>query len=200
MRRLIVASLAATCLLPLAAHAQQPGYQQPGIPQSGAMAQGGAQQSEPADGADQVVGLFLQTCLHYAGNAPGLRSWLAQERAPQMAQQMQSFFLAGRQGTVYDVSSQTVRLALVSADDNSCSAYADTADAGQTIAYLQQAMQQAGIRFTGQAAPPDQRNPSLSHAGYQAMISNRPWAVLVTTSPTPVQNEPQAVLTLRPAS
>ena len=79
----------------------------------------------PVSGADQVVGLFGATCLHYAGDVPGLRAFLQQQGAPAMPQQAKDAFLAGRPGQVFDVSYQTQKLALVSIDDGSCEAVAD---------------------------------------------------------------------------
>jgi hypothetical protein len=190
MRLVTLASLLGACLAPGLALAQAPGGQ-PGQQQM--------PPASPAQGADEVVGLFTETCVRYAGNPGALRSWLAQQQAPQMPDQMKSFFLGGRQGMVYDVSYQSVRLALVSGDDNTCSAYAEVADPNQVVSDLQQAMQEGGAVMMLQGQHPDQRDASLAHHDYMATINNTRWLVLVTTASLPGPGKLQAVLTLRPA-
>ena len=194
MHRATLASLAACCLLPGLALAQQPpaGQAPQGAPPATA-------QADPAEGANEVVGLFAQTCLKYAGNAAALRSWLVQQQAPEMPAEMRSFFLGPRQGMVYDVSYQADRLALVSADDGSCSAYAEVADPAQTVQNLQQAMQEGQVPLTVQGDHPDQRDPSLQHRDYRATLAGRPYLVLVTTTAAAASGKVQAVITLRPA-
>lgn len=190
MRLVTLASLAA-CLLPGAALAQ------PAAPAGQPPAAQAA--TTPSEGAAEVVGLFGATCVHYAGNAAGLRGWLTQEHAPEMPAELRSFFLAGRQGQVYDVSSQSARLALVSADDNTCSVYADIADPALVQRGLESAMQQAQLQFTTQGDHPDQQDPTLRHRDYSVTLNGRPWLVLVTTTTAPSAGKPQADLTLRPA-
>jgi hypothetical protein len=191
MRLVTLASLAATCLLPGLALAQQP-----------APAQGTQQQppTSPAEGAAEVVGLFGQTCVHYAGNAAALRSWLTQEHAPQMPAELATYFLAGRRGQVYDVSTQNARLALVSADDNTCSAYVDVADPATVVQDVETAMKQANLQFAMQGDHPDQQDPSLHHRDYRLTLNGAPWLVLVTTASAATPGKPQAVLTLHPGS
>lgn len=192
MRLVILASFAA-CLLPGLALAQ------PAQPAAPAQTQAAQAPTTPNEGAAEVVGLFGATCVHYAGNTAGLRSWLTQEHAPEMPAELRTFFLAGRQGQVYDVSSQSARLALVSADDNTCSVYVDVADPAVVTRDLESAMREAQLQFTTQGDRPDAQDPTLHHRDYSVMLSGRPWLVLVTTGAAPATGKPQAVLTLRPA-
>jgi hypothetical protein len=147
-----------------------------------------------ATGADQVVGLFGATCLHFAGDVAGLRGFLSQQKAPQMPQQARDAFLAGRRGQAFDVSYQNVRLALVSLDDGGCEAVADQANPAEVLSTLQQAAQENQIVLTPLGGQPDKRGSGIQHSAYSATLAGRMMHVLVSTAPT----APQAVLTLAP--
>jgi hypothetical protein len=83
----------------------------------------------PANPADQLVGLFGATCLHYPGDPAGVRGFLTQQGAPAMPAQARDAFLAGRAGQVFDTSVPGVDLAVVSLDDGGCEAIAEHAAA-----------------------------------------------------------------------
>ncbi|HTZ69662.1 MAG TPA: hypothetical protein VMB71_03340 [Acetobacteraceae bacterium] len=163
---------------------------------SPALAQQGppaGQAQPPANPADQLVGLFGATCLHFAGNTAGLRGFLSQQGAPQMPAQARDAFLAGRAGQVFDVSVPGVNLALVSLDDGGCEAVAEKADRAQVLATLQQAATEAHETMTPVGAQADGPN-GVQHAAYQLTANGRQMHVLVSTASAP----PQAVLTLAP--
>ncbi len=150
-----------------------------------------------ADASALVARLFVETCIQFAGNAAELRAGLAQHSVPALPSPVADIFLGGRTGAAYDTSIPTARLALVSADDGSCSAYAETADPAQVIAGLEADLQQAGLSpaLSGESADP--QNPALHHRDYRVTIGGRPWVILMTSTAAPGQI--QAVLTLRPA-
>jgi hypothetical protein len=152
-------------------------------------------QQEQLDGADQVVGLFGATCLHFAGDVQGLRGFLHQQKAPEMPQQARDAFLAGRPGDVFDVSYRTVKLALVSLDDGACEAVVENADAQQVLAVLGQAAHENNVTLTplGSAATPKDR-PGVQQTAFGLNLDGRQMHVLVSTAAAP----PQAVLTLVP--
>jgi hypothetical protein len=157
-----------------------------------------AQQSpdnQQVDGADQVVGLFGATCLHFAGDLNGLRAFLHQQKAPVMPPQARDAFLAGRQGDVFDVSYKTVKLALVSLNDGACEAVAENADPNQVLAVLGQAAHENNVSLTplGSAATPKDR-PGVQQTAYGLNLDGRQMHVLVSTASA----APQAVLTLVP--
>lgn len=159
-------------------------------PSQGAPASGGSPES-----GSLVARLFVETCLGFPGNSAGLRAGLAQLGVPQLPPPVAGIFLGSRPGVVYDTSVDDVRLALASADDGSCSAYAETAVAAQTVQALEATLSQAGIAATLMGEHVDPQTPALSHRDYRAMIGGRPWLILVTTTTAPGQI--QAVLTLR---
>jgi hypothetical protein len=164
---------------------------QPAQPGSGT-APGGAQ--PPANPADQLVGLFGATCLHFGADQTGLRSFLTQQGAPAMPQQARDAFLAGRAGQVFDVSVPGVNLALVSLDDGGCEAVAEKADATQVLSTLQQQARDAQATLTPLGAQGEKGAGSVQHTAYLLVSGGRQMHVLVSTAPA----APQAVLTLAP--
>lgn len=150
---------------------------------------------DQADAADQVVGLFGATCLHFAGDTAGLRSFLQQQKAPLMPQAARDAFLAGRQGVVYDVSYKTVKLALVSMNDGGCEAVADQAEPQQVISVLEGQAKANNVPLTplGSQATPKGR-PGVQQTAYGLNLDGRMMHILVSTAAAP----PQAVLTLVP--
>jgi hypothetical protein len=188
MRRIVLAAFVASAALSAGpALAQQ---DQPAPP-------GANRPSDPKElGAAEVVGLLMDTCVHFAGNPGGLRAWLAQQGVPDMAGEGRPLFLGKRTGKVYDASEENLRLALVSADDGSCSAYAEIADPALTTQYLEEALGQSKNAFTRLEDRPDQQDPSLHHRDYRVSIGSRQWLILVTT--TAAQGRIQAALTMRP--
>jgi len=195
IRRTILAScLACAGLSAVPAAAQQDQQGQPGQPNPPTAAQPPADPKEM--GAAEVVGLLMETCVHFAGDPAGLRSWLAQQGAPEIPPEGRAMFLGKRTGKAYDASEENLRLALVSADDGSCSAYAEFADPALTAKYLEEALRQSKDAFTTQGDQADQQDPSLQHRDYRVTIGSKPWLILLTT--TTGQGKIQAALTMRP--
>jgi len=159
-----------------------------------------AQEVPPAgqptpNGADQLVGLFGATCLHFAGDNAGLRSFLTQQQAPKMPQQARDAFLAGRAGEVYDVSVPNVNLALVSLDDGGCEAVVEKADPAEIIPTLQQSAAEAHVTVQALGAQQtDKSGRGVNHAAFLLTSGGKQMHVLVSTAPQP----PQAVLTFVP--
>src|SRR5579859_79630 len=81
-----------------------------------ALAAGWSAQAQPAPGglAQQAAGLFMHSCVVYAGNPSGLRQFLDGKHVPLMKQEAVSFFVKpGFSGAVYDASNAFGRLAVV---------------------------------------------------------------------------------------
>ncbi len=152
-------------------------------------------QPEQSSAADQVVGLFGATCLHFAGDVAAMRGFLVAQGAPQMPAAARDAFLAGRHGQVFDVSYQATKLALVSIDDGGCEAVTEQADPKQVISVLNQAAQENHTVLTplGTEADPKGR-PGVQQTAYAVTLGSKQMHVLVSTAPTP----PQAVLSLIP--
>ncbi len=173
----------------------------PGGPQAGA--QGGVP-GAPADaasrqqamqtGADQVVGLFVATCLRYPGDVAGLRGWVSGQGAPAMPRQAADAFLSGRPGQVFDVSYQTTRLALISLDDGGCEAVAEFADPQLVVSYVAEALRQAATPATPKGDFSDRQHPGVSQRVWEATLAGRQWVLNAVTAAQP----PQASIGLHP--
>ena len=94
-----------------------------GLLAAGLVMAGGAQAGTP----EELVGLFIQACLPFAGDAPALRQWAGQTGLPQVPDPARTAFLHGAPGQVFDASAAGVKLVLVSSDDGICSAATDQA-------------------------------------------------------------------------
>ncbi|HTR17940.1 MAG TPA: hypothetical protein VMI52_13025 [Acetobacteraceae bacterium] len=178
----------------------QPPTQPPTQTPTQAPAQASGQASAPAatpaqEGATQVAGLFMATCMRFGPDRDGLRGWLAGEHAPDMPDKPRTLFLAGRSGRVYDVSYQTTRLALLSLDDGSCEAVAEFADPDRTADALVSALKGQSITVAAPSEKPDPKHPTLRHRIY-AITTGTDRATVVLTTAT--QGAPQAIITLLP--
>ncbi len=145
-------------------------------------------------GADQVVGLYMATCIRYPGDSAGLRAWVTGRGAPPMPRQAADMFLTGRPGQVYDVSYQDTRLALISLDDGGCEAVAEFADPQDVVGYLATALQQSGTVAKVQGDFTDPRRPTVHQRVWQATLGGRQWVLNAVTA----AEVPQASLGLHP--
>ena len=176
----------ATCLVLGACVIGGSAFAQETPPQTGAAA---------VDGADQVVGLFGAACLQFAGNAQATRQFLDTQHAPEMPGQARDAFLAGRTGKAYDVSYQTVKLALVSLDDGACEAVVEQAQPSEVLSTLQQAATENHVVLTPLGPTEnDKKRQGVQHTAYSLALAGKMMHVLVSTAAAP----PQAVLTLAP--
>lgn len=167
----------------------QPGAQ-PGAP-------GGAPGGVPSDaasrqqamrvGSEQVVGLFVATCLRYPGDVAGLRGWVTGQGAPAMPHQAADAFLVRRLGQVFDVSYQTTRLALISLDDGGCEAVSEYADPQLVVSYVGEALDQGGTGATRKGDFSDPQHPGVSQRVWQATLAGRQWVLNAVTAPQPPQ-------------
>jgi hypothetical protein len=145
--------------------------------------------------AKELVGLFMQGCLRFAGDAPGLREWAAHLGLPQLATDGQRAFLDGASGVVFDASNQAGKYVLISEDGGSCSTVAETASGPVVIAELEQDLSTAKVAFVATADEVDREEASLKHREYQASLGRREWLVFVSVVRDPAGG--QAMLTAK---
>ncbi len=153
-----------------------------------------ATSAAPANAAEQLVGLFGASCLHYPGDPAGVRAFLTQQGAPAMPAQARDAFLAGRAGQVFDTSVPGVNLAVVSLDDGGCEAIAEKANGTEVANTLQQTAKDAGVTLNPVGAQSDTLPNGVRHTAYELVANGRQMHVLLSTAPAP----PQAVITLAP--
>jgi hypothetical protein len=160
-----------------------------------AFAQQGAPQGQPpGSGAEELVGLFGATCLHFAGDPAGVRGFLQQQKVPEMPQQAKTAFLAGRAGQVFDASEPGVNLAVVSLDDGGCEAVVEKANPAEVLSTLQKTAADNKTPLAPLGDQADTGAGGVHHAAFGLTENGRQMHILVSTAANP----PQAVLTLAP--
>ena len=144
----------ALCLLPPAAHAGAP---------------------------EELVGLFIQGCVPFAGNAHALRDWAQRTGLPPVPEQARAAFLHGVAGQAFDGSAAGTKLVLVSADDGICSAVTDHATQPQVLAALEAGFRQAGLTFRLVIERDDKQISAIHDREYLATRDKRGWRILAAT-------------------
>jgi hypothetical protein len=143
----------------------------------------GARAADPgdADTAAQVVGLFMQSCVRFAGDVAGLRKWALEAGMQILPAQGQQAFLYGLPGEVFDASTKQDKLVLISEDAGACSTTAESASGSEVVKTLEQAMQLSHIDFKMMGEDADQQEKILEHREYTASQGGRQWDMLVST-------------------
>lgn len=100
-----------------------------------------------AGAPEELVGLFIQGCLPFAGDAAALRAWAQHIGLPPAPDPARAAFLHGAPGQVFDGSAAGVKLVLVSSDDGLCSAVTDHATQQALADALEAGFRQAGLAF-----------------------------------------------------
>lgn len=131
--------------------------------------------------ARQVAGLFMQSCIQFAGDKVGLRNWAKQTSLKELPRDAADRFLYGLPGVVFDASNTDGKFVLVSEDGGSCSAIAETASSTSVIADLEQDLNAAKIAFKMTSEKNDTEERALKHREYLATQGDRQWLLLVST-------------------
>ena len=127
----------------------------------------------PNVAAKQVAGLFMQSCIQFAGDKEGLRSWAKKTGLKELPAGGQDKFLYGLPGVVFDASNKDGKFVLVSEDGGSCSVIAEMANGPVVITDLEQALSDAKIAFKVTAEKSDAQETALKHREYQASQGER---------------------------
>jgi len=144
----------------------------------------GAHAADPAsaDAAAQIVGLFMQSCVRFAGDATGLRAWALHAGGLQpLPAQAQQAFLYGLPGEVFDASTAAGKLVLISESSGACSTMTQSANGSDVVKTLEQVMQTSHIEFTMTREDDDAQEKVLHHREYSASQGARRWEMLVST-------------------
>jgi hypothetical protein len=147
----------------------------------------------PDVAAKQVAGLFVQSCVQFAGDKDALRAWAKKTGLQELPPSAQDRFLYGLPGVVFDASNKDGKFVLVSEDGGSCSVVAEMASGAGVISDLEKDLNDAKISFKVTAEKPDSEEKILNHREYQASQGDRGWLLLVSTVKDPVGG--QAMLT-----
>ena len=147
----------------------------------------------PVVNAKQVAGLFMQSCLTFAGDKNALRDWARKTGLKDLPPNVQDRFLYGLPGVVFDASNKDGKFVLVSEDGGSCSVVAETASGTGVIADLEQDLNEAKIAFKVTSEKSDAEEKSLARREYLASQGQQQWLLLVSTVKDPAGG--QAMLT-----
>jgi hypothetical protein len=146
--------------------------------------------------AEEMSGLFLQSCVPYAGKPTALRQWAARAKLPDVPDPARARFLNGAPGKVFDASNAAGKFAVLSSDDGICAVVTDQAGDTDTARALERALGEAGIKFRLVIERDDKLNPKLHHREYLAARSGLAWRILAATVRDSVPG--QAMLTAAP--
>jgi hypothetical protein len=135
----------------------------------------------PDVNAKQVAGLFMQSCIQFAGDKDGLRNWARQTSLKELPRETADQFLYGLPGVVFDATNKDGKFVLVSEDGGSCSAIAETASGTSVITDLEQDLNAAKIVFKVTGEKNDAEERALKHREYLATQGDRQWLLLVST-------------------
>lgn len=150
-------------------------------------------QEQQAATAKQVAGLFMQSCVQFAGDKKGLREWAKKNSLRELPTDVQEYFLYGLPGVVFDASTKAGKFVLVSEDGGSCSVIAEMASGPAVIGSLEEDLNEARITFKVTAEKGDTEEKALKHREYLASQGQREWLLLVSTVKDPSGG--QAMLT-----
>ncbi len=139
----------------------------------------------PNVAAKQVAGLFVQSCVRFAGDTDGLREWAKKTGLKELPPGLQDRFLYGLPGIVFDASNKDGKFVLVSEDGGSCSVVAEMASGPIVISDLEQDLNEAKISFKVTGEKADAEEKALNHREYQASQGDRTWLLLVSTVKDP---------------
>jgi hypothetical protein len=134
-----------------------------------------------AGAPEELVGLFVQGCLPFAGDAPALRAWAQRTGLPPVPDKARVAFLHGAPGQVFDGSAAGVRLVLVSSDDGLCSAVTNHATQQAVTDALEAGFRQAGLEFRLVVERDDELVNEIHHREYLVTKNKWRWRVLAAT-------------------
>lgn len=134
-----------------------------------------------AGAPEELVGLFIQGCLPFAGHASALRDWAQRIGLPPVPEQARAAFLHGAPGQVFDASAAEAKLVLVSSDDGICSAVTNQATQPQVTEALETGLRLAGLNFRLVIERDDKQVSEIHDREYLAAKDKQGWRILAAT-------------------
>jgi hypothetical protein len=131
--------------------------------------------------APQLAGLFVQSCLPYAGDPAGLRAWAAKTGLPTVPETASKIFLHGAPGTVFDASLPPEKFVVISSDDGLCATVTNQAEGDAVVTALEGDLKFAGVAFRLAIERDDKQQPQIHNREYLATKNGRGWRILVAT-------------------
>lgn len=131
--------------------------------------------------ANQLAGLFMQSCVQFAGDRNALRAWARKNNLLELPAKLGDQFLHGVPGVVFDASNPIGKFVLISDDGGGCSSVADKASGPALVAALEDNMRRTGIALTLRSDAPDAQEPQLRQRDYAAFLAGRKWRIVAGT-------------------
>ena len=142
-----------------------------------------AQTAAPDPDVGQVAGLFLQSCLRFAGDPAALRSWIAAHQLPQVPEAQAPLFLGSiGTGQVFGASTASGKHALVSYDSGACQVIAMAGDASAVQQKLLASLHDLGVavsRVLARSTPDGSSTQDL----FDATLGSRHWKFSIMSKP-----------------
>jgi hypothetical protein len=130
--------------------------------------------------ARQAAGLFMQSCVAYAGNPTALRAWAGKIGLPALPEPGQAGFLKGSAGRVYDASNPAGKYVVVSFDDGGCLILAEAVDPDELVRASETALADAGIAAVLDKEEIEQGEEAIHHRTYSANSGERRWTLVIS--------------------
>ena len=131
-----------------------------------------------AGAPEQLVGLFIQGCLPFAGHPAALRDWARHSGLPPLPDPARAAFLHGAPGQAFDGSAAGTKLVLVSSDDGLCSAVTNQATQQPLAEALETGLRQAGLTFRLVVERDDKQLNAIHDREYLAAQDKLGWRIL----------------------
>lgn len=142
-----------------------------------------AQVGSPDPDAGQIVGLFEQSCMRFAGDPAGLRSWISTHHLPQVPAEQAALFLGPiGTGEVFGASTPSGKHALVSYDSGACQVIAMAGDAPTVWRTLLALLGKLGVSVS-QILVRSKPDGSSTQQLFDATLGSRHWKISITSKP-----------------
>ncbi|MBN8890295.1 MAG: hypothetical protein J0I21_09315 [Alphaproteobacteria bacterium] len=142
-----------------------------------------AQVAAPDRDAEQVAGLFVRSCMSFAGDPAGLRHWIAANHLPQVPEGQAAVFLGSAgTGEVFGASNRFGKHALVSFDSGACEVIAMAGDAPTVQRTLLTLLGKLGVSVS-QVLVRSEPDGSSTQDLFDAAHGSRHWKVSITSKP-----------------
>ncbi|HVY17003.1 MAG TPA: hypothetical protein VHB27_17405 [Rhodopila sp.] len=138
--------------------------------------------SQPADDApSQMVGLFIQGCMPFVGDAKALRAWAGKLGLSALPDKVAAVLLHGAPGMAFDGSNKSGKFALVSSDDGLCSVVTNKVTEPALRDALEAGFTQAGLKFRLVIQRDDKTVQAIHDREYLAARGKTGWRVLMAS-------------------
>lgn len=150
----------------------------------------------PSPAAAQLIGLFTQTCVQFAGRRDALRDFLTRKGVPELSEGGKAIFLRARKGVGYDATNKVTRLALVSEDNGACTAFMGEGGNADIISQVRSLFR--GLHVQLEQVSDDQK-PDRRTAIDRLTVGDKAYNLVTSTNGNPSASI-QAAITLSSAA